>query len=302
MTDAHPLGPNPEKDVVNFDPASPVYQLLEVTVSPKLATDILETRAPNRPIRQKRVEQYAADMKRGHWLRNGQTIKFDRFGRLLDGQHRLWGIIEADVAVDMTVALGLEPEAMATVDTGMPRMFSDVIAINGAVNARQVASVIRLIWTYEHDEWGNPSPSHIDLAATMSRFPDIVEQVSYFKTRLQRLGQTSPLAFMLYMGHRLDKAKGEAMVDGLMTGSNLEVGDPVLALRERLITLRSDKSERITRPDYIVAMLIKAWNAHLASREILKLSWQWSREPRPLFDPPVPGLKNPAPARKIKNA
>ncbi len=303
MTDAHPLDPNPRVDALEFNPMSPVYQVMEVLISPKLAVEILETRAPNRHIKQPRVDQYARDMKKGHWLRNGQTIKFDRFGRLLDGQHRLWAVIEADISVDFTVAVGLEAEAMATVDTGIPRSFADVLQINGTTSARQVAAVARMTWNYEQAAWTTRNnPSHLDLAAVMSRFPDMGEYVGTLKGKVQKLGQMSALGFICYMGHRLDDNAATRFIDGLSSGGGLEEGNPILALRERLISWRTSGSA-ITKgitPDYAASLMIKTWNAYLAEKEIRFLRITAS-EPRPVFDPPIPGLRNPAPERQLRD-
>lgn len=302
MTEAHPLGPNPEQDAIEFDPVSPIYQVLEVTIGRKLAENILETRAPNRPIRDSVVQKYANDMKKQHWLRNGQTIKFDRFGRLLDGQHRLWAVIMNDHAQDFTVVLGLEPEAMATVDTGIPRSFADVIAINGTQNARQVSSVMRIIWSYESGDWQtNKTPSHLDLAGIMSRFPTVTDFVAEHKSKMRVIGMHSPLLFTAYMAHRLDSTEALRFLDSLSSGADLQTGNPVFALRERLLAMRAERAHQAAKPHYVAALTIKAWNAFYADREIMKLQWQQSREPRPTFDPPIPGLRQPAPERILKD-
>lgn len=73
----------------------------------------------NRTLRKSRVEQYAADMKAGRWQLNGEAIKFDNTGRLLNGQHRLHAIVLADVTVKMLVVSGLDPNTQTTMDTGL---------------------------------------------------------------------------------------------------------------------------------------------------------------------------------------
>lgn len=297
---AHPLVHPTTVDSLAFDPASPVYQVLNVLVSPKLAVEILETRAPNRQIKQHRVDQYARDMRAGHWLRNGETIKFDRFGRLLDGQHRLWAVIEADVAVDFTVVLGLEPEAMATVDTGVARSFSDVLGIGGTLNTRYVAAITRVIWQFETGKWAGYTPSHFDLGATLSRFPEVIGWANDHRgERMLRLGQFTALAFTLILGARVDAEASERYYDALTSGANLDEGNPVLAMREKLIAWRGDRSTTSrAHQRYVLALCIKTWNAHLDGREIRHLRHA-ATEQFPAFAPPIPGLRVPAPDRKL---
>ena len=41
----------------------------------------------------------ARDMKAGHWRLTHQGIAFDPAGVLIDGQHRLWAIVESDTTL-----------------------------------------------------------------------------------------------------------------------------------------------------------------------------------------------------------
>lgn len=293
-----------EDDALTFEPSSPVYQVLEMLVSPKLATAWLEARAPNRTIRQHAVDKYARDMKRGHWLRNGETIKFDRFGRLLDGQHRLWGVVTADVAVEFTVALGLEPDAMSTVDAGMPRQFADVLSIAGTPNARQLAAVARLIWSYEQVTWTTHlAPTHTDLAAILSRFPDLPEWVNEHRAYAieRKLSQQAGFAFVTFMAHRLAPEEARCFSTRVIQGVDLRGDMPSYHLREKMLAWRAEGTNRgQLRQAYVLGMMIKAWNAHLAGKPMRALRYVES-ESQPLFDPPVPGLRNPAPERKLSD-
>jgi len=73
------------------------------TVTPKKAAEWLEANTANRPISTSVVRGFAEAMRRGEWVVTHQGIAFDVNGVLIDGQHRLAAIVEADVAVDLTV-------------------------------------------------------------------------------------------------------------------------------------------------------------------------------------------------------
>src|SRR4051794_7777218 len=66
-----------------------------VIVTPELAKEWLAmiTRS-QRKLRPGHVRMIARDIKEGRWLLTGESLIFDRDGGLLNGQHRLSGIIE----------------------------------------------------------------------------------------------------------------------------------------------------------------------------------------------------------------
>ena len=64
-----------------------------VKINPTLALEMLGDNEHNRKVTQSRVNEYASEMKNGMWLLNGETIIMSETGKLLDGQHRLLGLI-----------------------------------------------------------------------------------------------------------------------------------------------------------------------------------------------------------------
>lgn len=78
-----------------------------IDVTPELARVWLRANTRNRNTRERAVTEYARDMVAGHWNLNGEAIKFAYDGSLLDGQHRLRAVIEADATVQMLVVVGL---------------------------------------------------------------------------------------------------------------------------------------------------------------------------------------------------
>jgi hypothetical protein len=73
-----------------------------MTVTPDQALKWLEdTNTNNRSVRDIHVQRLASDMKNGKWRGfNGEAIRFDSLGRLVDGQHRLWACTVAGVPFD----------------------------------------------------------------------------------------------------------------------------------------------------------------------------------------------------------
>ena len=67
-----------------------------VLVTPLLAKKWLERNTDNRDIRPSVVTGLAESITRGEWVLSHQGIAFAKSGRLLDGQHRLLAIVEAN--------------------------------------------------------------------------------------------------------------------------------------------------------------------------------------------------------------
>lgn len=85
---------------------------LDVTVeviTPAEAKAYLDNNAKHRPIKEKKVAEYMAEMQDGKWRLNGKTICFDTTGRLLNGQHRLSAVMRSGVPLTTVVVRGLDP-------------------------------------------------------------------------------------------------------------------------------------------------------------------------------------------------
>ena len=77
-------------------------------VTPELAKSWLESNTFNRKVSQHTVQKYAADMRSGNWHLNHQGIAFDDKGTMVDGQHRLFAVIDSGVTIEMMVTWGAE--------------------------------------------------------------------------------------------------------------------------------------------------------------------------------------------------
>lgn len=107
-----------------FDPLQkasrePYNRVLDIT--PVLSASWLEKNDGNRPINWSYVSQLARDMRAGRFVLTHQGIAFDTEGKLIDGQHRLWAILEAEVTVPMRVFFNESPQNVVFIDGNNPR-------------------------------------------------------------------------------------------------------------------------------------------------------------------------------------
>lgn len=85
-------------------------QITVETITPEDAKKYLERNAKHRPIKEKKVAEYMAEMREGKWRLNGKTVCFDITGRLLNGQHRLSAVLRSGVPLTTVVVRGLDPD------------------------------------------------------------------------------------------------------------------------------------------------------------------------------------------------
>lgn len=120
----------------------PYNQVIDIT--PALASTWLETNEGNRRLNWNYIAQLARDMKAGQFACTHQGIAIDTHGRLIDGQHRLWAIVDADIPIRMRVFYN-EPEAnMIHIDGNRPRQAADRMTLGrslGTVRAEELATL-----------------------------------------------------------------------------------------------------------------------------------------------------------------
>lgn len=105
-----------------------------IEITPKMAKEMLERNMKNnRRVNHETVNRYARIMKAGGWNLTHQGIAFDTDGFLVDGQHRLRAIVQANVPVEMMVTYDVEHhegEAF-TIDAGRRRTTLNIMQISG---------------------------------------------------------------------------------------------------------------------------------------------------------------------------
>lgn len=114
-------------------------------ITPEMAKVYLSKNINNRQQRGWYVSCLAKAIKRGDWILTHQGIGISKSGRLLDGQHRLQAIIEANTPVPMLVSTGVSDEAYKVLDNGIKRTLSDLTNIN--VRTTEVCRILaRLVY------------------------------------------------------------------------------------------------------------------------------------------------------------
>lgn len=236
-------------------------------ISPALALKWLETMRVNRRCSQGLINAISRDIRTGRWKLNGDPIRFDHHGCLIDGQHRLWAVVEANKSIESYVITDLHPSVMMTIDTGKVRTFANHLQISGyAKYSACISAVCRLIimeGISEDDKTtgiiggGRIKPTQAELMTVARAHPDIVDSAEITQHR-PCLAPHALLAYCHYKFADIDTKLADEWAHAFTTGENLPSTHPCLHLRNRMAGNRT-MLRKMTRGE-ILALIIKSWN------------------------------------------
>lgn len=113
------------------------------------------------------VKMYADEMAQGRWIANGDSIRFDRNGVLIDGQHRLKAIIKSGVPQEFVVVEDLDPECVKTIDIAHKRSIEDYLKNQEECYTKGTTAVVKIVMNLRKSNKqigqsaGNGSPSNM---------------------------------------------------------------------------------------------------------------------------------------------
>jgi hypothetical protein len=269
-----------QRDIETGTPAGHVTE-----ISPETAERWLERNANNRTIRQADVDKYARDMVAGNWQMTGEAIKFGSTGVLLDGQHRLWAIVESGQTVRMMVVTGLPPEAQSVMDSGVKRSAGDSLHLTGTPSANLVAAVARLGITYDNGYLTRarsvingqdvPSPTHAEIRQWVDLNPNVVDCVNY--TRRWPGRSKAAAATGLLVTRRIDVEEATEFFQRIIDLDFRGKGDPAKTLYERLLSSQTNR-ERMSNVTEL-HLIFRAWNAERDGQQLAKMTIRNSATP-----------------------
>lgn len=251
-------------DTLAAPPALGITAQIEM-IGPLEAMQMLAaSEVENRNLRRRAVVGYADEMRSGKWLVTGETIKIDREGGLIDGQHRLNAIIEANVTLPILVVRGLDRSVIRVIDTAIRRSAADSLRFAGFQhpNMEAVASVARLAVaraTGGLERYGKVQTqiSHLAIIEWVTDHPDATESVKFGYANFRKLGIVpSPLAYAHWRLSQIDDVETASFFEGLTMLSTEGAQDP------RYVLFRAFANEaHRTNPGVIIGRTFTAWNA-----------------------------------------
>jgi hypothetical protein len=117
-----------------------------VHIDPVVAKGILKVANDrNRPISRASVDNIIEAHNEGQLALTGDTLKFSRKGRLLDGQYRLTASVEVNKGFETHIVFGLDDKVFDILDRQRTRTPGDILAICNVRNPIMVAGAVRWV-------------------------------------------------------------------------------------------------------------------------------------------------------------
>lgn len=246
-----------------------VYFLI---ITPEEALNILEHKnLNNRKVDKNRVNRYLADMNAGNWCFNGDAIRFDKTGNLIDGQHRLAAISKQKAGFAFLVIEGVEDKSRRTIDTGKVRTGGDILTMFSGVKPRDsgvISSAITKFLLYQKGLMLQPGSGSMHItstsmieefyAANLDSLHESNDIVSNFIDRHAMVLSRADGLFLHYIFKQIDTKEAEVFMKKLLTGANVEIQSNEYLMRSILLK-RSMKTLKILPSDMLYTV-IKAWN------------------------------------------
>jgi hypothetical protein len=251
-------------------------------ITPKKANEMLKNMVPNRPVKNRLVDQYADDMRNGRWEINGETIKVDSEGRTIDGQHRLLACVRTGRAFHSYVARGLDPErAIRSIDTGRSRSLGDFFHFEGVPNALHVAAGLKVLHNIATNQpvrsagykmrCEGSMDSRSRMAEYLQKHPHAIASTQFTRKFVYDTKGWLPMSLLcglhIYLTKLVGKDLANEFAESVATGAELPRTSPLYKLREKL---RQDalKPHSKMRESAKLILLVRAWNFWVTNTEV----------------------------------
>ncbi len=258
-----------------------------VNITPKLAEFLLTKNQSNRPLNLPNVVKMVKDMIAGDWNYDGTPIVFDKYGNLLNGQHRLTAVVTSKKTLPFKVSTGYKTNIFATIDIGKTRTGGDVLAIAGYENYTMFAQTANFMFKFmrgsitqnaskpsRQTSSPNTGLSHKELLKFVELKPFIKNAILFaLKTKKKQPTSLMPnymVSGLYFLFSEKDQNKADSFLTKLLVGEGLESDSSIFHLRNRLLNSKFDKTKRLQHNE-VVKLTILAWNYYRIGKKVKML-------------------------------
>lgn len=277
-----------KKTIANLEMVDSSFEL----ITPEDAKRLLaRTNFRNRPISKKHVNYLADLILAGYWKTNGDTIKLDKSGNVLDGQHRLHAIIKSQKTVMTCVVRNLDQSVFDAIDNyRRTRTDGNVLAIAGHKHTTPLASAVKTVAAFDQiGQYAFP----VGRAASRERYAvkastvlslidkyDKIHESVKFVHSLNNVSVFNPTSFVAsvhYIFGRHDSLRRDWFFDSLRRNHFGSLTCPARALfmayQSKHLQIKMQASHR-----YRAALWFKTFSAYCDGRQISQLRFHDSED------------------------
>lgn len=258
-----------------------------VAVTPAVAYEWLERNKSNRKISPGAVSAYANAMLKGEWMPNTGTIEFDKSGMLIDGQHRLCGVLKSQTTQVFTILTGQPREKALVIDTGKTKKPADMLAMGetklplSPADSAMVAGAIGMLMAYtqfpDKNTWSDRTGGlWLNIYNNQSVFgffednaDEIMRNLSIMKEHISKKGNIMTavdILFFLTIFSRENEQLAIHFLRAIVLGENLTPHTTLYNLRDAYLDVKLRKTTR--RLPEVRRATMHCWRSIVAGRNI----------------------------------
>ena len=217
----------------------------------------------NRKLIKRNIDWLMREMETGRFQPlNGDTIRFNTKGELIDGQHRLHCLILTGKSYPFLVVRGVAEAAFPTIDEGVTRTVKDYLGmIPGAHYHNETGSAIRwtMLWFNIGSFLRKPFFTTTEKLGWFKDHQGLQPLVYHYGTKRSALRMSMAMQATCHyiIGERNPKLVDDYMT-ALLDGLELQRGDPRYTAREWIIKNRQAGSLYFTA--HAGHVILRGWN------------------------------------------
>jgi hypothetical protein len=241
-------------------------------IGPEEANKILTESQYQRKHSRSTVSKYARDMKAGKWEFNASPIRYngeeEGNPQLLDGQHRLRAVIEANMVMPFLVISGIEKDSIRTMDDGKMRSLAQKFYIDGEKSPDVLASMIQLLAVYRaKGKFSGPAFSSLEYYDVLNREGNSARQLAKeYKCKMPRNLKPGLIAAAHLLFAEKDPELAARFCGDVVSGDS-DRGTPAREFREWVVGL--EKGD--VKTNVIATVLIDCWNRECRGDSITRI-------------------------------
>ena len=258
------------------------FVLTNETMTPERATLLLEMNIENRNVSQGTVAKYQSLMRTGKWVLNGESVKIDDTGLLIDGQHRLWASVMGEVSFPTMLDVGLPRFTREVIDQGLKRTPGHVLAMRGIKDSNTISAAVRVLLSFDtpnavtRKTQSRTTPALEIVAALTTRYgelPELITPAARAYKPLRCPSKSQLIALMFLMRRVTNEKTLDAFWGPVASGLGVTgESDPRYRLRTYLLNISTGRGKP---SEYVLlGMVIKAWNFWRDNRSIKLLAFK----------------------------
>jgi len=187
-------------------------------VNPQRAAELLNITIGNRNTMPSHLDRIIHAMNTNKFDELADPIHISNTGKLINGHHRLQGVVKTGKSYTLLIVRGLPDSAFANLDQSKPRTGYDTLQVSGYVNYRELAPVIKCIIRLQKRMYNPISPSNYEINMSADIHGSLLKQyIKDAQITKDRIGfvPSAPVAALYYIYGTADSEKYDQFIKGL---------------------------------------------------------------------------------------